>query len=59
MPEATPRRFRDAPQHERCKWEIRLRDGSAAQCGRRAVVDGLCRQHAKIDAALAQAQEQP
>lgn len=48
MAEATPRRFRDAKQSERCKQDIRLRDGSEAQCGRRAVSDGLCRQHAKI-----------
>lgn len=40
------RRFRDAPQQQRCTATITLRDKSEAQCGRYAKVKGLCRQHA-------------
>lgn len=33
----------------RCRYDINLRaDKSPARCMRRSVVDGLCRQHAKI-----------
>jgi hypothetical protein len=41
------RTFIDAKQDERCKWDITLRDGSKAQCGRRAVFRPacLCTQH--------------
>ncbi len=42
------RRFVDAPQDMRCQWEITLRDGSKAQCGRARKVDQLCTQHAKM-----------
>lgn len=43
------RRFIDAPIEERCGWNIRLRDGSGAQCGRRRLVGGrFCAQHAKM-----------
>lgn len=42
------RRFIDAPQDERCKYDITLRDGSGAQCGRRKVDGDYCRQHAAI-----------
>lgn len=45
------RRFFDAPAEQRCRWDVTLRDGSTAQCGR-AHVDGvLCTQHAKMRAA--------
>jgi hypothetical protein len=42
------RRFIDAPQAERCKADVMLRDGSKAQCGRWRKVGDLCTQHAKI-----------
>ena len=42
----TKRRFRDAAGRDRCRAEIRLKDGSAAQCGRRGTDHGYCWQHA-------------
>ncbi len=45
-----PRRFIDAPTEFRCSAAITLKDGSGAQCGRYAKVDGLCTQHARIKA---------
>jgi hypothetical protein len=39
------RRFVDAALSVRCAANIRLRDGSSAQCGRRRVELGFCRQH--------------
>lgn len=48
MTETKVRRFIDAPQGLRCKADITLRDGSQAQCGRYAKVDGLCRQHKRL-----------
>lgn len=44
----TPRRFVDAPNETRCKWDRVLRDGSGAQCGRRRAVGDYCTQHARI-----------
>lgn len=44
------RRFIDAPSELRCEWEITLRDGSKAQCGRRKAVRNLCTQHANMQA---------
>jgi hypothetical protein len=41
-------RFRDAPQIARCTYDIRLRDGSGAQCGRYAKLGSFCTQHARI-----------
>lgn len=42
-------RFVDAPLAERCRWNITLRDGSLAQCGRRRMAGGWqCSQHQKI-----------
>ena len=40
-------RFKDAQNDVRCKANIKLKDGSAAQCGRREAWDGLglCWQH--------------
>ncbi len=52
--------FVDAPDRERCKAIVKLRDGTTANCGRRAVQDGLCTQHYKIaqrDAALRSSDE--
>lgn len=44
------RRFIDAPDAVRCRATIRLRDGSAAQCGRRQVPGFLCCwQHLKTE----------
>lgn len=45
------RRFIDAPTELRCKATTTLRDKSEAQCGRYAKVDGLCRQHHKMQEA--------
>lgn len=44
------RRFVDAKQKIRCKAVITLRDGTSADCGRKAVLRGLCLQHYKIKA---------
>jgi hypothetical protein len=43
-------RFIDAPQAVRCTYDITLRDGSKARCGRRATnaAWGLCAQHYKL-----------
>lgn len=49
------RTFVDAPNAVRCKQDIKLRDGTGAQCGRRAVLCGLCTQHARLQ--LKQQQE--
>ena len=47
--QSTPRRrFIDAPDDQRCKSTITLRDGSKAQCGRYGKVSDLCRQHHKM-----------
>lgn len=52
------RTFVDAQNKVRCKADIRLRDGSAAQCGRREAWDGLglCWQHQRkeFDQALSE-----
>jgi hypothetical protein len=42
------RAFTAPPADLRCKQDIKLRDGSGAQCMRGAVVDGMCRQHAAM-----------
>lgn len=42
------RRFIDAPYEKRCQANVRLKDGSYAQCGRYAKIDGLCKQHHKM-----------
>lgn len=44
------RRFIDAPQGERCKAGVTLRDGSKAQCGRRKKDGDFCTQHALLAA---------
>lgn len=44
-------RFIDADAEARCRWTIKLSDGSEAQCGRRHVDGDLCTQHAKMAAA--------
>lgn len=44
------RKFIDAPLENRCQWDITLKDGSKAQCGRRHVDGRFCRQHAKMAA---------
>ena len=44
------RTFIDALQHDRCRAVVTLRDKSTADCGRRAVRDGLCTQHLKMAA---------
>lgn len=41
-------RFVDAPQDMRCQWDVTLRDGSKAQCGRRRKIGQLCTQHHKM-----------
>lgn len=33
---------------KRCEWVVCLKDGSHADCMRRAKVAGLCRQHARM-----------
>jgi len=40
------RRFIDAPQDQRCKATITLKDKSKAQCGRYKKIGDYCRQHA-------------
>ena len=40
--------FVDATQIMRCQAKIVLKDKSTAQCGRRAVLGGLCAQHSKL-----------
>lgn len=44
------RRFNANPPEgqQRCSANITLRDGSQAQCMRRAKVDGMCKQHSDI-----------
>lgn len=45
------RRFRDAPDIDRCIARVPVRDGSDAQCGRRAKKGlVLCTQHRKMEA---------
>jgi hypothetical protein len=48
------RRFIDAPNELRCEWNITLRDGSKAQCGRycRLGEYHLCAQHKKMHDAM-------
>lgn len=41
-------RFRDAPLACRCAFDITLKDGSGAQCGRRATHSDLCTQHWRL-----------
>lgn len=43
------RRFRDAPDDQRCTATVVLEDNSKAQCGRYRKVGCLCTQHAKIE----------
>ena len=43
-------RFVDAPTELRCEWDVTLRDGSKAQCGRRKRFGLLCAQHKKMHA---------
>jgi hypothetical protein len=40
------RRFTAAEGEARCDATVTLRDGSSAQCMRRATIDGQCWQHA-------------
>ena len=40
------RRFIDAPISARCLYDITLKDGSGAQCGRYRKIGDYCRQHA-------------
>ena len=40
------RRFIDAPNGSRCLYDIKLKDGSGAQCGRYRKIGDYCRQHA-------------
>ncbi|KAF1692693.1 hypothetical protein CSC64_06815 [Pseudoxanthomonas koreensis] len=42
------RRFIDAPTDMRCRWDVTLRDGSRAQCGRLRKHGDLCTQHQKM-----------
>lgn len=44
------RLFVDAPAGDRCAQDIRLRDGSMAQCGRHRKVGQYCTQHATAPA---------
>ena len=46
------RKFIDAPQGERCKAVVTLKDGTTADCGRHGIRDGLCEQHARITRGL-------
>lgn len=46
------RRFIDTPSGMRCQWEVTLKDGSKAQCGRARKVGQLCTQHLKMHAKL-------
>ncbi len=39
--------FIDALSRERCKAIVTLRDGTTADCGRRATMDGHCWQHSR------------
>lgn len=39
------RNFAAAQQNERCRHTVTLRDGSTAQCMRKATIDGFCWQH--------------
>jgi hypothetical protein len=45
------RKFTAAKDSERCRQEIVYRDGSGAWCMRKAVKDGLCLQHWKMEQA--------
>lgn len=42
------RPYIDPPLDLRCRWDIKLRDGSSAQCGRKRVGDFYCAQHTKM-----------
>lgn len=46
------RRFIDAPHQIRCMWNVTLRDGSLAQCGRAKTSEHFCTQHAKMAASF-------
>lgn len=46
------RHFTAATNELRCKWDIKLKDGSGAQCMRAAKDRGLCLQHRKIRDAM-------
>lgn len=45
---AKRRAFTAAREPNRCKADIKLRDGSGAQCMRAAKIEGLCAQHYKV-----------
>jgi len=47
------RKWTDAPNDQRCRYDITLRDGSKAQCGRRRVNGDYCKQHQNMEAARA------
>lgn len=51
-PLAERRAFFAPPTDLRCCWDTTMRDGSGAQCMRRAVEGRLCRQHAKMLSAM-------
>jgi len=42
------RKYTAALLGNRCKADIKLKDGSGAQCQRASVAKGLCRQHFKM-----------
>lgn len=46
--EMAKRIFVDAPANARCQANIKLRDGSFAQCGRYKINNQFCKQHTKI-----------
>jgi hypothetical protein len=48
MSNAWKRRYTAPPTNQRCRYDIRKPFGEGAQCMRRAVVDGMCRQHAAM-----------
>lgn len=45
----TKRAYVDPTRAERCTFDITLKDGSGARCGRRASKDGRCWQHPHRD----------
>ena len=44
--------YRAAILDQRCRWDRVLRDGSGAQCMRRAMQGGYCQQHAAMTASF-------
>ena len=44
--------YRAAMLDQRCKWDRVLPDGSGAQCMRRAMQGGYCKQHAAMAASF-------